>query len=175
MGSDNSTSRYIQGLRMSAKVTSFEESLIQYLRLNLSELSDFTIVSQEKQEFKCNRLLLAARSKYYEALFRQEPDKTTSKLAFNGNLLRVILKSLVTAQFDDCNQEELLQLIEVVDFLQMPEMASEIEIILSSQLSLDNIYPILASTEQYIQGLTVLKHSVALLVKENILSLDLTR
>ena len=138
-------------------------------------MSDFTVVSDELHEFKCNRLLLAARSKYYEALFRQEPDKLSSRLDVPKCLLRVVLDSLVTPQFRDCDLEELLQLLPVVDFLQMPDTLNEIETVLSEKLDLSNIYHIMASSEQYFLSLGVLKEKVGLFVQENILSVDLAR
>ena len=75
------------GLKRSS--LSYEGSLIQFLKEHpaSSLLSDFTICSGDKQEFKCSRLVLAARSKYYQALFRQEPSKTLSELDLNGWLV----------------------------------------------------------------------------------------
>ena len=126
--------------------SSFEESLIQFLNEHStsSVLSDFTICSQDKQEFWCSRLILAARSKYYEALFRQEPSQTLSELDLNGGMVSTLLKSLVTPQFDDCSVEDLLQLVAAADFLQMPELLAEIEAALAKQLNLDNIIQMMA-------------------------------
>ena len=80
-------------------MTPYEESLILYLRgqVGPSEFSDFTIVSIDQQEFPTSKTLLLARSKYYQAMLRQEPSRTTSNLDFNGDLLKIVLRSLVTA------------------------------------------------------------------------------
>ena len=100
-----------------ADLTTFEESLILYLRghVGSGELSDFTIVSKDQQKFPCSKLLLSARSKYYQALFRQEPSQTTSNLDYGGDVLRLVLSSLVTVNFEDCSFDQLLELLEVVD------------------------------------------------------------
>ena len=122
--------------------SSFEGSLIQFLNEHSTSslLSDFTICSQDKQEFWCSRLILAARSKYYQALFRQEPSRTLSELDLDGWLVNILLKSLVTPQFDDCSIEDLSQLVRAADFLQMPELLMEIEGALAKLLNLDNIF-----------------------------------
>ena len=156
-------------------MTPFEESLIVYLQgqVGSSEYSDFTIVSKDQQEFPCSKILLSARSKYYQALFRQEPCQTTSNLDYDGEVLRLVLSSLVTANFVDCSSDQLLKLLEVVDFLQMPEMLFEVETILSTQLSMENIHQVMDSTKIYISSLTKLQSKVNQLIKENILLIDL--
>ena len=158
-----------------ADLTTFEESLILYLRghVGSSELSDFTIVSKDQQKFPCSKLLLSARSKYYQALFRQEPSQTTSNLDYGGDVLRLVLSSLVTVNFEDCSFDQLLELLEVVDFLQMPEMLSEVETTLSEQLNIENIHQVMASNKIYISSLMKIQGRVCQLIKRNILFLDL--
>ena len=136
--------------------SSFEGSLIQFLKEHVTSslLSDFTICSGDKQEFKCCRLVLAARSKYYQALFRQEPSQTLSELDLNGGMVSTLLKSLVTPQFHDCSVVDLLQLVGAADFLQMPELLAEIEAALAKQLTLDNLHEVMDSTERFIPNLT---------------------
>jgi len=143
--------------------SSYEGSLIQFQKEHATSslLSDFTICSGDKQEFKCSRLILAARSNYYQALFRQEPSRTLSELDLDGWMVSTLLKSLVTPQFHDCSVEDLLQLVGAADFLQMPELLAEIEAALAKQLSLDNLYKVMDSTEHVIPNLKILKDEKA--------------
>jgi len=46
---------------------------------NLDNLSDFTVISGSVH-FPCHRVLLAARSKYFEAMFRNEPEKKSLQM-----------------------------------------------------------------------------------------------
>ena len=156
-------------------MTPYEESLILYLRgqVGPSEFSDFTIVSIDQQEFPTSKTLLLARSKYYQALLRQEPSRTTSNLDFNGDLLKIVLRSLVTADFGDCSFDQLLELLTFADYLEMPEMLNEIETILSNKLSMENIYQVMACTKIIISSLSKLQDKVNQLMKENILFIDL--
>ena len=117
--------------------TGYEHSLVVALRwfqANYDNLADFTIICQNEQEFKSHKLLLAVRSKYFEALFRQEPLKTSVKLDYEGKIISTLLGSLVSIKHDDFDQlhlEELLQMLEVVDYLQMTDCLIEAEIVLS--------------------------------------------
>ena len=158
-----------------AKLTPFEESLTLNLRImnSLNEFSDFTIVSKDEQIIPCSKILLSARSKYYQALFRQEPSQTTSNLDFDGDVLRFVISSLVTANFADCSSDQLLELLEVADFLQMPEILSEVETTFLTHLSMENIYQVMDGTKIFISSLKKLQRKINKLIKENILFFDL--
>jgi len=69
----------------------------------------------------------------------------------------------------------LLQLVTAADFLQMPELSAEIETALVKHLNLDNIFHLMESTEHLIPSLTILKNNVGMMIKENILWLDLQK
>ena len=162
--------------------TGYEHSLVVALRgfqANYDNLVDFTIICQNEQEFKSHKLLLAVRSKYFEALFRQEPLKTSVKLDYEGKIISTLLGSLVSIKHDDFDQlhlEELLQMLEVVDYLQMTDCLIETEIVLSKKyVNLGNIYDILEFTECFLQNLSGLKNHCCAFVIENWLEIDLKR
>ena len=46
------------------------------------DLSDFTIIAQNGERIPTFKLLLVIQSKYFEALFRLEPDQKCSQLEF---------------------------------------------------------------------------------------------
>ena len=55
------------------EITLYEESLVIALKefhIQQSNLSDFTIICQDGIQIQSYKLLLSARSKYFEALFR---------------------------------------------------------------------------------------------------------
>ena len=74
-------------------MSTYENSLLTALQeiivsKNSHHLTDFTIICrQNDKEFKTHKLLLAARSKYFEAMFRQEPQKSSVNLGTNHLLL----------------------------------------------------------------------------------------
>ena len=83
--------------------TGYEHRLLVALRgfqANYNNVADFTIVCQNQQEFKSHKLLLAARSKYFEALFHQEPLKTSVKLDYEGKIISTLLASLVSIKWE---------------------------------------------------------------------------
>ena len=162
--------------------TEYEHSLVVALRgfqANYDNLADFTIICRNEQEFKSHKLLLAARSKYFEALFRQEPLKTSVKLDYEGKSMSTLLASLVSIKHDDFEKlhlEELLQMLEVVDYLQMADCMIETEKVLSEKyLNLENIYDILEFTECFLQNLSLLKEKCGAFVTANWLVIDLKR
>merc|ERR1712226_993628 len=78
-------------------VVNYETKLLAALKgfqENYQDLADFTIIARNHEEYKSHKLLLAVRSKYFEALFRTEPEKKSVKLDFDGQILEIILKSL---------------------------------------------------------------------------------
>ena len=162
--------------------TGYEDSLVVAFRgfqANYDNLADFTIVCQNEQEFKSHKLLLAFRSKYFEALFRQEPFKNLVKLDYEGKIISTLLASLVSIKHDDLDKlhlEELLQMLEVVDYLQMADCMIETEKVLSEKyLNLENIYDILEFIECFLQNMSVLKEKSSAFVIENWLKIDLKR
>ena len=165
-----------------ADVSGYEKSLVVSMRgfqVNYDNLADFTIICRNEQEFKSHKLLLAARSKYFEALFRQEPLKTSVKLDYEGKIISTLLASLVSikhSDFEKLHLEDLLQMLEVLDYLQMADCMIETERILSGKyLNLGNIYDILEFTECFLQNLSVLKEKCGAFVIENWLEIDLKR
>ena len=83
------------------EISNYEKSLLTALNSfqeNYRHLTDFTIICQNSgREFKSHKILLAARSKYFEALFRQEPQKSSVNLDFDDHVVETVLKSLVNS------------------------------------------------------------------------------
>ena len=161
-------------------MTTYENSLLTALQeiivsKNSHHLTDFTIICQNNgKEFKTHKLLLAARSKYFEAMFRQEPQKSSVKLDFEDKILEIILKSLVFPNLDDdgFNMEQLIQLLEVSDYLQMENFTSEVGIAVSKQLNQENIYDIFELSELFQSLSSPLGEKCAPYVRENLLEID---
>ena len=109
------------------------ETLFEVVK-EFSFLSDFTIIcpaakdamSDAKVHLHTYKLLLLARSKYFEALFRQEPKTTSANLDFDSSLVDLILKNLIKSpDLTSCDVDQLLGLLEVTDFLQMESLTSD--------------------------------------------------
>ena len=92
-------------------------------------------------------------------------------LDFEASVIEIVVKSLVSANFKHLEVSELLQLLEISDYLQMEDMINEIEILLSAKLNLFNIYDIVEITE--LMHVPNLKSNYYQYIKENILHLNL--
>ena len=157
-------------------MSTYENSLLTALQeftFNNPHLTDFTIICQNDKEFKTHKLLLAARSKYFEAMFRQEPQKSSVKLDYEDQILEIILKSLVvSSNLNDSNLEQLIQLLEVSDYLQMEDFTSEVGIAVSKQLNQENVYDIFELSDLFQSLSSPLGEKCAPYVRENLLEID---
>ena len=123
---------------MSEIFTDYEKALLASLKELQSNgdwlyLADFTIICRNQEKIKSQKLLLATRSKYFQALFRMEPLKTTVELDYDGKIIQILMKSLVSSNFNKLEVNELLELLEVEDYLQMVDCMSETEKVLAEK------------------------------------------
>ena len=135
-------------------------------------LANFTIICKNGKEFKTHKLLLASRSKYFEAMFRQEPQKSSVKLDFEDQILEIILKSLVSSNLDGFKMEQLIQLLEVSDYLQMEDFTSEVGNSVAKQLNPENIYHIFELSDLFLSLSSPLGEKCAPYVRENLYHID---
>ena len=157
------------------EISNYEKSLLTSLKSfqeSYRHLTDFTIICQNGTEFKSHKILLAARSKYFEALFRQEPEKSSVNLDFEDHVVEIVLQSLVRSDFNEFQVEELLQLLEVTDFLQMEDCILEIMNVISKKLSLENIYDVIEFSECFQSLSSNFGIQCSRFVKENILQFE---
>ena len=134
------------------------KSLADILSNSSEELTDFivkcpdnTSQNQTTSELRTFKLLLVARSKYFEALTRQEPETKVTNLEYDANDVKIILDNLVDMSEDLLKLEvsELLRLLEIADFLQMDILTKVFEELISRQISKENIYYIVKFTEKF--------------------------
>ena len=154
---------------------SFVINLPEFLTWN-QHLSDFTIVcSPDNVQIQCYKIILAMRSKFFEALFRQENEIKELKVDFGSDLMKVILESLVTIDDNlrNLDVEVLLQLLQIIDYFQMDELSKEIQILLSEKLSLEKILDIVEISE--FLHVPHLQANYCQFIKHNLLHLDLTK
>ena len=89
-------------------MSNYENSLrtaLQEIIVKNPHLANFTIICNNGKEFKTHKLLLSSRSKYFEAMFRQEPQKSSVKLDFEDQIIEIILNSLVSSNLDGFKME----------------------------------------------------------------------
>ena len=161
------------------EITSYEKSFVinlpEFLTLN-QHLSDFAIVCiPDNVQIQCYKIILAMRSKFFEALFRQENEIKELKVDFGSNLMEIILESLVRINdnLKNLDVEVLLQLLQIIDYFQMDELSAEIQTLLSEKLSLENILDIVEISE--LLHVPHLRANYCQFIKHNLLHLDLTK
>ena len=159
------------------EITNYEKSFVNSLKsyiVEFSNLANFTIVCDNGEQIQCHKLILAARSKYFEAMFRQEPEKSVAYLDFEAWALEITVKSLVSVNENNLEKlqvDELLKLIIVSDYIQIEDLTKEIEILLMNRLNFENIYDIVGVTE--VMNVPNLKSKYCQFIKENVCCLDL--
>ena len=117
----------------------YENSLVNALNEIITNqccnLLDFTIICNGNVPIQSYKILLAARSKYFEAAFRQEPQITCVTLDFEVSVMKFIVESLVNIDLSHLEVPNLLQLLEAADYLQMDDLMKEIQSHLSKTIS----------------------------------------
>ena len=155
----------------------YENSLVNALNEIITNqycnLLDFTIICNGNVPIQSYKILLAARSKYFEAAFRQEPQTTCATLDFEVSVMKFIIESLVYIDLSHLEVPYLLQLLEAADYLQMDDLMNEVQTHLSKLLNLNNIYDVIENTEM-LQA-PCLKEKYYYFVKQNLLHLTLDR
>ena len=156
------------------------KSLAKLCTNSSSELTDFVIKCPDTDsqhpmevELPTHKLLLVARSKYFEALIRQEPKTTQANLTYEVCDVKIILENLIDFTDDLAKLEfgQTLRLLEITDFLQMESLTKVFEEQISNQLTKENIYDIVNYTENF--HVPNLNAKCCIFVKENITVLDL--
>ena len=156
------------------------KSLAKLCIRSSSELTDFVVKcpdtdspDQKKIELPTYKLLLVGRSKYFEALIRQEPKTTQAHLDYEASDVKIILENLIEISEDLTKLEidQVLRLLEITDFLQMESLTKVFEKQISDQLTKENIHDIANSTENF--HVPNLNAKCCIFVKEHITDLDL--
>ena len=98
-------------------------------------LSDFKIVCDDGTEFHTFRILLAARSKYFDALFRFEPEKRILNLPFEGRIMKIIINSLLDLDYY-YNIDDFFKVYEAADYFQMDTLVAALQEYVVRTLSL---------------------------------------
>ena len=93
-----------------------------------SNLTDFTIICKDGVKVPTFKLLLATRSHYFAALFRQEPERSTLALGFEGHLVKKIIESPILIDLSKGIEDldEVFQLFEIADYFQMDALVLSI-------------------------------------------------
>ena len=104
-----------------------------------SDLSDFTIISRDGEQIPTFKLVLAFQGKYFEALFRQGPERRQVQLQFEDCYLRRIFHSPFLTKLDNLGVTELLQMLEIAEYLDMEDLSRQIQNFLGKELNLENI------------------------------------
>ena len=105
-----------------------------------SHLRDFTVMSTEGEgEIPTLKVLLALRSPYFEALFRNDPAQKSVKLPYEFKYVKILVNSLIYPKIEECNAIELAHLFVMADYLQMEKFKIEIEDSLVKCLDVTNV------------------------------------
>jgi len=104
---------------------------------SFKSLSDFTIVSGNER-FPCHRVLLAATSQYFEALFRNEPSKKETVMEESPDLVKTLLDFMYKGLIPKDIDEKAMDLILMSDKYDLDLLTMACETSLVDNLKPDN-------------------------------------
>jgi len=104
---------------------------------SLKNLSDVTIVCGDKR-FPCHRVLLAARSDYFEALFRNEPEKREVKMEEPLELVEALLDYMTKGRIPNDIDTTAMDLILMADMYRLDLLTIACETSLVNNLTPEN-------------------------------------
>jgi len=105
-------------------------------------LSDFTIISGVTK-FPCVRILLAARSEYFEGLFRNEPTRKELEIDEEPEVVKAMLEFICKGLIPENIHEKAMDLILLSDMYGLNDLTVACETSLVKNLSPDNAVEIL--------------------------------
>ena len=94
---------------------------------NFRGLNDFKIVCEDGTEFHTFRLLLAAKSKYFDALFRHEPEKRILNLPYEGHIMKIIMDSHLETEEFDKRIDDFFKVYEAADYFQIETIVKALQ------------------------------------------------
>jgi len=134
--------------------------------LALENLSDFTIICQETP-FSCHKVLLAASSEYFEALFRNNENKTETRLdETTPRILEATLnfmsKGVIPSDIDD----KAMDYVKLADMLGLNLLKNACDIGLVKNLSLENVLETFDIVDKHVRKDEVKQKILAFIKKE---------
>ena len=137
-------------------------------------LSDFTIIAENGEKLSTFKLLLAMQSKFFEALFRQEPDKKTIQLNYDHHCLQKLCHCPFMTDIESHEMSELLKMLEISDFLQMDTVSNLLQVKIHQKLSIHNVVEVAKFVDCF-ASFANLKDKMEQFIRQNVLHLDLSK
>ena len=127
-----------QGIKMSEQ-EEFVKGLLEVYGKQPLPFGDFTIDCEDGQ-VEAHRLILALRSKYFDALFRLEGNKVRSLSLpqFSHDIMSAIVKSLIVADVEAIEQAGCKDVLQAADYFQIKHLAHDVSMILQERITEEN-------------------------------------
>ena len=110
-------------------------------------LNDVTLVSNEGGEVRAHRVILAAQSDYFKAMFRVEKKSRIAMNNMSTETLRIVVKALYTGTLD-INTDNAQDLLEAFNFLQITELSMKCEQFMTRHLDVSNCVALIKLADQ---------------------------
>ena len=123
------------------------KNLVRILEEEEDCFYDVTLVSNEGGEVPAHRVILAAQSDYFLAMFRSEKKSRIVMNNMSTETLRVIVKTLYTGQLD-ININSAQDLLEASNFLQVTQLNLKCEEFMIRHLDVSNCVALLKLADQ---------------------------
>ena len=135
-------------------------------------LSDFIIITENGEKLPTFKLLLAMQSKFFEALFRQEPDKKTIQLNYDHHCLQKLCHCPFMTDIESHEMSELLKMLEISDFLQMDTVSKLLQVKIHQKINIHNVVKVAKFVDCF-ASFANLKDKMEQFIRQNVLHLDL--
>ncbi|CAG5093615.1 Similar to SPOPL: Speckle-type POZ protein-like (Homo sapiens) [Cotesia congregata] len=140
-----------------------------------SEFCDVKIRAKNNEEFPAHKIILASNSSVFKQMLtidmKEKKENCINLLEFDADVVKELLYFLYHEKLDKAgdNTAILLELVKVADMYCISELKRVCELLLSYNLSLDNVISLLELSKAY--KLLILKQRALIYIANNVNSL----
>lgn len=130
-----------------------EHSLIEKLKkFYISQVPkhcDIALKCSDGKLVHGHKLIMAARSDYFDTLFQYEPEKSEFEMPqYDSKLMSAIVKSMVNINLEDIEEVGFVDYLQAADFLQLNDLVDAVSKLISRrEINIDNVFDILEVTQ----------------------------
>ena len=143
--------------------------------LSTGLVSDFTITCKD-EHFKCHKAILAARSKYFESMFRidmaESSQSSTVLNDISAKAFTLLLEFIYTGSLSDSSDLKSTELLTLADRFLFDDLKLACEVAISKTVGMSNAVELLSISHNY--SAKQLQKAAAKFVMENRLELSKT-
>jgi hypothetical protein len=125
-------------LKLNAESSSLA-NLRNFFKETPEAFSDFQIICSDGSVVKCHKIILASQSRYFEALFRHEPDRNSQELVdISFETVKTVVNFMSTALIEPLDEVDAVDLMTAANYLQIEALMYIAAKLLGQKTDFDN-------------------------------------